>query len=160
MKGKAMITVKDLMCTDVQTLKPTDSIHEARQLMLEQHVRHVPIVENGKFVGLLTKHDILAVSVSSLAEIDSAQQDELDSAIPISEVMMTDVIIADADASLLEAANVMLTQQHGCLPVVRNEKLLGILTEADFVRLAIYLMERLDHYNAKPHKNEENALKH
>jgi CBS domain-containing protein len=147
-----MITVKDLMCTEVQTLKPTDSIHEARLLMIEQHVRHVPIVEHDKFVGLLTKHDILAVSVSSLAEIDSAQQDELDSAIPISEVMLTDVIVADEDASLLEAANVMLNQHHGCLPVVKNEQLVGMLTEGDFVRLAIYLMERLDHQHDKQHK--------
>lgn len=148
-----MITVKDLMCTEVQTLKPSDSIHEARLLMIEQHVRHIPIVEHNKFVGLLTKHDILAVSVSSLAEIDSEQQDELDSAIPISEVMLTDVTVADEDASLLEAANVMLEQHHGCLPVVRNEKLVGMLTEGDFVRLAIYLMERLDHQNTKPHKS-------
>lgn len=155
-----MITVKDLMNTDLQTLKPTDTLHEARQLMLEQHIRHIPIVENDKFVGLLTKHDILAISVSSLAGLDSTQQDELDAAIPIKEVMLTELDVANEDASLLEAANVMLSQQHGCLPIVRGEKLVGVITEADFVRLAIYLMERFDHCNTKPHKKEENAVKH
>jgi CBS domain-containing protein len=141
-----MITVKDLMNTEVDTLKPSDTLHEARQLMLEKFVRYIPIVENEKFVGVLTKHDILALSVSSLAEIDSVQQDELDYAIPLSEVMISDVIVANEDASLLEAANVILSQQHGFLPILRGEKLVGVLTESDFVRLAIYLMEQLDHY--------------
>ena len=55
------------------------------------------------------------------------------------------ITITGTEASLLEAAKLfMLEQKHGCLPVFENSRLIGILTEADFVKLALYLMQRLD----------------
>lgn len=140
-----MITVQDLMSEELHTLSPTDTVHEARELMLKSRIRHIPIVDNeGEFVGLVTKHDILEVSVSALAGIDNETRDELESAIPLGEIMITDITIADAETSLLEAAKFMLEQKHGCLPVFQNSQLIGILTEADFVKLALHLMQRLD----------------
>ncbi len=62
-----MITIKELMSNELYTLKSTNTVHQARQLMLSKQIRHVPIVDDeGKFVGLLTKRDVLAVSVSAL----------------------------------------------------------------------------------------------
>ncbi len=139
-----MITVRDLMSDQLFILTPTDTVHKARELMLKNRIRHIPIVEDDEFVGLVTKHDVLAVSVSTLAEIDNDTRDELESAIPLGEIMMTDITIAYAESSLLEAAQFMLDQKHGCLPVLHDNQLIGILTEADFVKLALYLMRRLD----------------
>ena len=137
-----MITVKELMMEQLYTLKPTNTVHEARDLMLDKQVRHIPIVDfDGKFIGLVTKRDILAASISSLAELDKTERDELEDGIPIAEIMITDVVVAQEDASLLDAAQNILAQKYGCLPIFRNEKLVGILTESDFVRLAIYLMK-------------------
>lgn len=147
-----MMTTKDLMCRELYTLKPSDNVHQARQLMLDKRIRHVPIIDDGgEFMGLLTKRDILAASVSILADIDPAERDELEASIPISKVMITDIIAAEEDTPLYEAAKFMLEQKHGCLPVLQGSKLVGILTEADFVRFAIYLMdlmENLGHPNA------------
>ncbi len=138
-----MIIVKDLMSRELHTLKSTDTVRQACELMLNKRVRHVPIVdEQGKFVGLLTKRDVLAVSVSVLADIDAAERHELESSIPISEVMITEIAVAQEDTALLEAARFLLKQKHGCLPIFRDSQLVGILTEADFVKLAIYLMEK------------------
>ncbi|MEK7991418.1 MAG: CBS domain-containing protein [Thiotrichaceae bacterium] len=140
-----MITVQDLMSEQLYTLTLTDTVHEAREAMLNNRIRHIPIVDNnGEFVGLVTKHDILEVSVSALADIDDNTRDELESAIPLGEIMITDITIAYADSSLLEAAKFMLEQKHGCLPVLKDNTLIGILTEADFVKLALHLMQRLD----------------
>jgi CBS domain-containing membrane protein len=145
-----MITVKELMNRELYTLKPTDTLHQARDLMLKKQIRHIPIVDKaGQFVGLLTKRDVLAAGVSALADINTQERDELESGIPISEIMITDVIIAQEETLLLEVARSMLKQKQGCLPVFRGHQLLGILTEADFVKLALYLMENLPEYAQK-----------
>ncbi len=137
-----MITVKELMMEQLYTLKPTNTVHEARDLMLDKQVRHIPIVDyDGKFIGLVTKRDILAASISSLANLDKTERDELEDGIPIAEIMITDVVVAQEDASLLDAAQNILDQKYGCLPIFRGETLVGILTESDFVRLAIHLMK-------------------
>jgi len=144
-----MIKVKELMTSQLYTLKPTDSVHKARELMLNKHIRHIPIIDDEKkLVGLLTKHDVLEVSVSVLAEIDKEMRDELESGIPIVEVMNTEIVVADEETNLLDAAKYMLEQKHGCLPVFRGEELIGILTEADFVKLALHLMNRMDEYES------------
>ncbi len=137
-----MITVKELMRDQLYTLKPTNTVHQARNLMLNKHIRHIPIVDNnGKFIGLLTKRDILAASISSLAGIGNNERDELEDGIPISKIMTTDVVVAQEDTSLLDAAQHMLAQKHGCLPIFKGDQLVGILTESDFVRLAVQLMK-------------------
>ena len=141
-----MITVQELMSEALYTLSAHDTIHTARELMLEKRIRHVPIVDDeDNLVGLLTKHDVLAVSLSTLAEVENEVRDELEEGIPIGEVMITDLMVGYLTTSLREAARVMLEQKHGCLPILSaDQKLAGILTEADFVKLALHLMERLD----------------
>ncbi|MDM8569594.1 CBS domain-containing protein [Thiotrichales bacterium HSG1] len=143
-----MITVKDLMSHELYTLKPTDTIQQARELMLKKRIRHIPIIEeNGKFAGLLTKQDVLEVSVSALADIGLKERNELESHVPISEVMISEVVIAEENTNLIKAANFMLQQKHGCLPVFKDSKIIGILTESDFVKLSLYLMKKIDDYS-------------
>lgn len=141
-----MRTVQELMSDTLYTLKAHDTVHAARELMLEKRIRHVPIVDDaGNLVGLLTKHDVLEVSISTLAEVENDVRDELEEGIPISEVMMTDLMVGYLDTSLREAAQFMLEQKHGCLPILSaDQKLAGILTEADFVRLALFYIEQFD----------------
>ncbi len=89
-----MITVQELMSEALYTLSAHDTIHTARELMLEKRIRHVPIVdEEDNLVGLLTKHDVLAVSLSTLAEVENEVRDELEEGIPIGEVMITDLMV-------------------------------------------------------------------
>ena len=109
--------------------------------MEDARIRHLPIIDaSGAFVGLLTHRDLLAASVSRLAEIDSETQEEIYSGIPVKEVMRTDVALASPDLPLRQAAEVLLTQKYGCLPVVESGKLVGILTASDFIRLSLELM--------------------
>jgi CBS domain-containing protein len=92
----------------------------------------------------LTHRDILAATISELAGIDRQTQDEIESGIPIREIMQTDVVTVTADLSLKEAAKLLLEEKYGCLPVICDEKLCGIITEADFLRLTIDLMDAVE----------------
>jgi len=137
-----MLKIKDIMTSDVFVLYANDTLELARSLMQIRHVRHVPIVDaDGHFVGLLTHRDLLALTVSLLADIDKKEQNELDRHIPIMEVMKTDVVTATPDSDVRTAIAVLLENKYGCLPVVSGKKLVGIVTEADFLKLTHDLLK-------------------
>jgi len=140
-----MLTVKDLMTRDIFTLQATDNLALARSLMDLARIRHIPIVDHDmSFTGLLTHRDILSATVSKLAGVDSQTQEELDMGIPVQEIMNTRVKTIHPDDNLRDAAGLLLEHKYGCLPVVMDGKLVGILTEADFLSLTISLMDALD----------------
>jgi CBS domain-containing membrane protein len=140
-----MLTVGDLMTTRLFTLLESDSLYTAKQIMEMARVRHVPIVDaRDRFIGIITHRDMLAVAVSKLSDIDNDTQDELDAGIPLREIMRTDVQTVASDTLLRDAAQMLLDHKYGCLPVVDNKKLVGIITEADFLRLTISLMDALE----------------
>lgn len=139
-----MLKVKDLMTKPVFSLKENDSLHNARSLMDLQRIRHIPIVTvDNIFTGLITHRDILSATISQLAELDPETQKEIDSGIPIREIMRTDIATVGENTPLKEAAQTLLNHKYGCLPVVEEGELIGILTEADFLRLTINLMDAL-----------------
>lgn len=112
-------------------------------------IRHIPIVDkNEAFVGLLTHRDLLSVTISKLADVEDHVQDEIDASIPIREIMRHDVTTVPEDMDLRDAAELLLKHKYGCLPVVRQKRLVGILTEADFLKLTISLMDALDKMDA------------
>lgn len=140
-----MLTVADLMSTKLFTLLESDSLYTAKQIMDMARVRHVPIVDgNEHFIGLVSHRDMLSVAISQLSDIDQSTQDELAAGIPLKEIMRTDVTTVLPEAKLRNAAQLLLDHKYGCLPVVKAGKLLGILTEADFLRLTISLMDALE----------------
>jgi len=138
-----VIKVQELMTTDLITLEQTDSLSRARKLMAEQHIRHIPIVDGkNQFVGLLTQRDVLAASVSNLAEVEDAERDDIEAAIPIREIMTTDVTAVHEEMYLREAAQYLLDHKLGCLPVIAHGTVVGIITESDFLKLVINLIDR------------------
>ena len=140
-----MLITRDLMSEDIIALHDTDSLLAAKKAMEEARIRHLPIIDaTGAFVGLLTHRDLLAASVSRLAEIDQATEEEIYAGIPIGEVMRADVAMGTPELPLRQAAEVLLTQKYGCLPVVEGGKLVGILTASDFIRLSLDLMDALE----------------
>ncbi len=140
-----MLTVKDVMTTNLVTLKDTDAVIRARQIMGNKQVRHVPILnEAGELVGILTQRDVLAATVSVLADVDQQVIDDMESSIPIREIMTTAMTVVHEDTLLREAAENILELKIGCLPVLSNGRLVGILTEADFIKLAIELINKFD----------------
>ncbi|WP_045216344.1 CBS domain-containing protein [Desulfonatronovibrio magnus] len=140
-----MLKVSDIMTRDVFTLKETDNLALARSVMHLARIRHIPIVSDSNvFIGLLTHRDILDATVSKLADVDSQTQEEIDRGIPVMEIMNIKVKTISSGETLKNAATVLLEHKFGCLPVVDDNQLVGIITEADFLSLTINLLDALD----------------
>jgi len=139
-----MYTIDEIMTTDIYALYDTDNVFEARKLMQQKKIRHLPIVNQcNEFVGLVSNRDVLAVTVSILADMTEREQADLESSILLKDVMCRDVFIALEGVDLMEAAQHLIDHKHGCLPVLNEKKLVGIVTETDFVRLSMNLMEQM-----------------
>lgn len=140
-----MLKVKDIMTADVFVLHATQTLELVRSLMRIKHVRHVPIVEpDHTFVGLLTHRDLLAQTISHLADIDEEEQEYLDRHIHIMNIMKKDVLTVDSEMDICTAITLLLEHRYGCLPVVDEGKLVGIVTEADFLKLTLELLRQSD----------------
>jgi CBS domain-containing protein len=133
-----MKTVGELMTRDLVTLKETQNLALADELLRLHRIRHLPVVREGKLVGLITHRDLLKAAAQK--GLDPARQ-------PLwaADIMNREVRTVRPDMSLRDAVKVMLDNKFGCLPVVGdNGNLLGILTEADLVRYAQQLIGDLD----------------
>ena len=138
-----MLKIKDIMTSEVFVLHAAQTLELLRSLMRIKHVRHVPIVEpDNTFVGLMTHRDLLAQTISYLAEVDDEEQEYLDRHIHIMNIMKTDVTTVDPEMDVCNAITMLLEHKYGCLPVVTDGKLVGIVTEADFMKLTLDLLRK------------------
>ncbi len=127
--------VRDVMTHEVATLERNDRLSTADNVMRLGRIRHMPVLEDGTLVGLVTQRDLFrGALLKALGYGSKAEQTMLDT-LAVKEVMATDLVTIAPDATLQEAARIMAERKIGCLPVVENEKLVGILTEGDFVAL-------------------------
>lgn len=136
------VLVRDLMTEEVETLPPEASVADLLELMDRVHIRHVPIVEEDDvIVGLVSNRDVVRGALGSLGDLPLSHQRQLLQRIPVSDVMVEDVETVESDADIRQAAELMLENKFGCLPVTEGNHLVGIITEADFVR---YVLDHLD----------------
>jgi CBS domain-containing membrane protein len=140
-----MLKIKDIMTSEVFVLHATQTLELVRSLMRIKHVRHVPIVDpDNTFVGLMTHRDLLAQTISHLAEVDDEEQEYLDRHIHIMNIMKTDVTTVEPEQDVCSAITMLIEHKYGCLPVVTDGKLVGIVTEADFMKLTLDLLRESD----------------
>ncbi|MGD9607935.1 MAG: CBS domain-containing protein [Desulfovibrionaceae bacterium] len=119
--------VADLMTSQLRCLKETDSLADAMAAMQELFVRHIPVVDAAnRLAGLVTQRDLLAL------------EHKKDPSTPLREIMRSDVATVRPTTALRTAAETMIYNKYGCLPVVENGRLVGIITETDFLKLAIF----------------------
>lgn len=137
-----MFSIDSVMSTDLITVQPGASLADARSLMQANHIHHLPVVENkDELVGLLTLTDVLRAQDSVLRE----QGDRIKAAdIVVGDVMVTNVATVSRDASLRQAALFIEKHGIGCLPVIKKGSLVGIITDSDFVAVAINLLEQIE----------------
>ena len=136
-----MFSIDAIMSTNLITVSPSATLAEARTLMHDKRIHHIPVVDGEQLVGLITLTNVLAATDSFLRDDNSRiHADE----IGIKDAMVTDVATVDINASLRHAALFLEKHKIGCLPVLDDDKLVGIITDTDFVAVAINLLEQLE----------------
>ena len=137
-----MFSIDAIMSTNLITIPPAASLAEARTLMHDNGIHHLPVVDTkGDLVGLVTLTNLLAATDSVLRDPDRRIRA---ADISVTDVMATDVATVDRSASLRKAALFLEKHQIGCLPVLKEGKLHGIITDTDFVGVAINLLEQIE----------------
>lgn len=143
MSGRS-VRVEEIMQQEVATLSPDERLDLAEDIMHLGRVRHMPVLEDGRVVGLVSNRDLLAASLSRVLEFAREQRRTFMRSIAVSEVMTRSVHTVRPGTSARDAARRMVEQRIGCLPVTRDDgTLVGLLTETDLLRAA-YLAPSLD----------------
>ncbi len=126
--------VRDLMTADPVTLHPTDRLVDAEELMGLRGFRHMPVVDGGALVGILSNLDVIRATLEAAGAGDHRARLLAKASIQVREVMSTRCDTVGPEQSAREAARMLRERHRSCLPVVEGDRLVGILTEADFVR--------------------------
>ncbi len=137
-KGNAKdLRVRDVMSENPKTLGRNDQLSLADDVMRAERIRHLPVLdEDGKLCGIVSQRDMFRGALAQALGYGTAAQGKVLAMLRVKEVMTTDVVTIPPDAALAEAARTMLERKIGCLPVLDGGRLVGILTESDFVALA------------------------
>jgi len=126
--------VKDVMKTQLVTLNADSKLGFANDIMYLGRIRHLPVVKGEAVVGILTQRDLYRASLTSILTNWKENKEFLDS-IKVSEVMTKNVITVAPDATIEEAAQIMIDKKVGGLPVVKEKnKLVGLITETDVLQ--------------------------
>ncbi len=131
------LKVRDVMTADPTTLKRNDKLTLADDIMRLGRVRHLPVLDDDGqlLVGIVTQRDLFRDALAQALGYGRDAQRKILDTLAVKDVMATEVVTIRPDASLAYAARLLTERKIGCLPVVENGRLVGILTEGDFVAL-------------------------
>ena len=134
-------TVRDYMISEVETLAPDDSMEMAVMLERRCRIRHIPIVEGGALVGIVTDRDLKRAMPSPLTGTDQQTYDRVAAGTHVRQIMTRSPVTIAPDAPLKDAVRILCEEKFGALPVVEAGKLVGILTETDVLRAFLRILD-------------------
>ena len=131
------LKVRDVMSSDPITLKRNDKLTLADDIMRLGRIRHLPVVDDDGqiLVGIVSQRDLFRDALAQALGYGRHAQRKILETLSVKEVMAGDVVTTSPDTPLIEAARLLTERKIGCLPVVENGRLVGVLTEGDFVAL-------------------------
>jgi len=124
--------VRDIMTTNVITVPSYTSVIDAGEILRAHKIERLPIVDKGKLVGLVTKDKLLRVSPSPATSLSIHELTYLLSKMTVKDVMQTNVVTANPDMTVESAIALAQGKKVGCLPVLENNMVIGIVTTNDF----------------------------
>ena len=142
-----MKRVRDLMQSDVTTLQLDDHLDLVNDIMSLGRIRHMPVLDGNKVVGIVSQRDLLRAGISSVLRFRPSSEREWLAKISVREVMVKPVVTIAPDEPLSKAIVLMVRAKIGCLPVVDANKLLGLLSETE---LLLHLGKLIDRDEAQP----------
>jgi CBS domain-containing protein len=132
--------VREFMTVPASSLQQSDSLLEAVLLMRRSGFRHIPIVDGDAVVGIITERDIGRVAPSVLGKISPQEYNELFEKTRLEKVMTRDPVTVAPAMSMVDAVTILHQRKYGCLPVVENGRLIGILTVTDVLAMFVQLL--------------------
>ncbi len=133
--------VGERMSRPVISIHPDMPIQDALNLMHKEHLRRLPVVDKrGKLVGIVSERDLLHASPSDATSLSVWELNYLISKITVDGIMIKDVITITEDTPLEEAARLMADGKVGCMPVMHDDEMVGIITETDLFKVFLELL--------------------
>jgi CBS domain-containing membrane protein len=127
--------VADVMTAEFASVSPGDRLDFVDDVMALGRIRHLPVLEGGKLVGIVSQRDLLAASLSRVLDFQPDERRRFMRAVEVADVMTPDPVTITPGTMLREAARLVLHHKVGCLPVVDAEgRPVGIVTETDLLR--------------------------
>ena len=130
--------VSEVMRREIVTVSSQERLDLTQDLMNLGRVRHLPVVDEGRLVGILSHRDLLAASLTKALEFDGPSRRTFLRSVEVGEVMARDVATVGPDTTLADAARILVGRQIGCLPVLDSAgTLIGLVTETDLISVAL-----------------------
>ena len=126
--------IKDVMTRNPVTADSETLVLDAQKLMKENNIRRLPVVDKGKLVGIVTKHDLLEAAPSPATSLSVFELNYLLAKMKVKEIMKKNPVTITPDTPFEEALRLGQEKKIGAFPVVENGKLVGITTESDIIR--------------------------
>jgi len=129
-------SISKIMSTDLVTLQMNDGLAKAEQLFRENHLRHIPVVKGDKIEGIISQTDLMRISFVDnydLEKVDTTIYDMLS----LEQVMVRNPICITSDNTVKEVAEQLISKEFHALPVVDNDKLVGIVTSTDIMKYLV-----------------------
>ena len=138
--GEGMLRVRNVMQRDVATLDADDTLDVADDVMRLGRVRHFPIMSHGTLVGVLSQRDLYRATASSLLQLHYDTSRAWLARVSVKAVMSTAIHAIGPDRPLRDAVDLMLRERIGCLPVVEDGTLVGLISETDCLRRLSHML--------------------
>lgn len=135
---KQRVPISQIMTKELVTLNPTQTLYDAEKLFKTHNIRHIPVVEGDKIIGVLSYSDLLRISFADMTDGEEVSSVVYD-LYTIPQIMAKTPITVTADTNIKEVAEILATQSFHSVPVLENEKLVGIVTTTDLLN---YLLEQ------------------
>lgn len=137
---KQRTPVSKIMTTNLVKLNSTDGLDKAELLFKENNIRHIPVVSGNKLIGILSYTDLLRISFADAVDED---ENEVDTVVynmfSITQVMAKNITSVNSHTTIKEVAEILSKRDFHALPVVDDNKLVGIVTTTDLIN---YLLEQ------------------
>lgn len=131
--------ISKIMTKNVVTLHKNDSLHDAEKLFKKYHIRHLPVVDHNKIIGILSLTDLMRMSFcDSYGDSENIDENIFDM-LSVGEIMAAKPVSVSQDMNIRDVAALLATKEFHALPVVDKDKLVGIITTTDLLK---YLVSR------------------
>jgi CBS domain-containing protein len=132
--------VREIMKGSPVTLKPDDTLDLANDIISLGRIRHIPVVENDKLIGIISERVLMGAAASRIFGLKQKSKSALLKSVLIKEIMRKRVVTVEPDTPIKDAAHLMADRKIGCVPVVESGALVGLVTTTDVLRY----VEKLD----------------